>query len=68
MGVPGCATASFVVRLRFPTTHEFRLLNLRVEYGPQYLCAYILRLEIEPNQVTLFPGNSVGIILVTSSA
>jgi hypothetical protein len=65
MGVLGCAVTSFVVRLRFPTTHEFRLLNLRVGYVPQYLCAYILGSKIEPNQVTLLPGNSVRIILAT---
>jgi hypothetical protein len=63
LGIFVCGIVSFLVRLYIPTTYEFRLLNLRVAYVPQYICLYVLGLNIEPNRINLLPGQSAQFIV-----
>lgn len=51
VGIAISSLASFAIRLLFPITYEWRLLNLKVGYCPQYILAYILGLKIHNQQV-----------------
>jgi hypothetical protein len=55
-----CGVLNFFVRLVFPSTYVFTLLNLRVGYVPQYVFAYTFGARIQhPNTIDLLPPGSV---------